>query len=104
MEESETQNPAGANITEKNVKADGEIFVPADARGVRAVIVLVERWPGTDRGVYDTGGRRLSDAEASHLWVASRAPTQMTVISRSDGFATRRGADCRRPANVPFFT
>jgi hypothetical protein len=58
---------AGANLTEKNVKATGTIFVPDDARRVRAVIVLVGSWPGADRGVYDTSGRRLGDAEASRL-------------------------------------
>jgi hypothetical protein len=58
---------AGANLTDKNVKANGEIFVPDDARRVRAMIVLVDDWPGADRGVYDTSGRKLSDAEASRL-------------------------------------
>jgi dienelactone hydrolase len=52
---------------QKNVKAAGTIFVPDDARRVRAVIVLVGSWPGADRGVYDTSGRRLDDAEASRL-------------------------------------
>jgi hypothetical protein len=56
---------AGANLTEKNVKADGTIFVPDAARRVRAVIVLVGSWPGADRGVYDTSGRKLSAAEAA---------------------------------------
>jgi hypothetical protein len=58
---------AGANLTEKNVKADGTVFVPDAAPRVRAVIVLVEDVPGADRGVYDTSGRKLSDAEASRL-------------------------------------
>src|SRR5262245_55628809 len=58
---------AGANVTERNVKADGEIFVPDSARRVRAVIVLVESWPGADRGVYDASGRRLANAEARRL-------------------------------------
>ena len=44
---------AGANLTEKNVKAEGTLFVPNNARRVRAVIVLVEGWPGADAGVYD---------------------------------------------------
>ena len=52
---------AGANLTEKNVMADGTIFVPDNARRVRAVIALVEGWPGADRGIYETSGRKLSD-------------------------------------------
>jgi len=40
---------AGANFTGKNVKAEGTIFVPDNARRVRAVIVLVESWPGAER-------------------------------------------------------
>ena len=58
---------AGANLIDKNVKADGTIFVPDNARRVRAVIALVEAWPGADRGVYETSGRKLSDIEASRL-------------------------------------
>jgi dienelactone hydrolase len=58
---------AGANLTEKNVKADGTIFVPDAARRVPAVIVLVEGWPGADRGVYDASGRKIGDAEAYRL-------------------------------------
>jgi ankyrin repeat protein len=44
---------AGANLREKNVKAEGTIFVPDRARRVRAVIVLVESWPGSERGAVD---------------------------------------------------
>src|SRR5262245_19805613 len=58
---------ASANLTEKNVKADGTIFVPDNVPRVRAVIGLVEGWPGADRGIYDTSGRKLSDVEASRL-------------------------------------
>jgi pimeloyl-ACP methyl ester carboxylesterase len=54
---------AGANLITKNVKADGTIFIPDNAQRVRAVIVLAERWPGADRGVYDKSGRKLSDGE-----------------------------------------
>jgi hypothetical protein len=56
---------AGANRIEKNVKAQGAIFVPDDATVVRVVIVLVESWPGPERGVYDATGRKLDDAEAA---------------------------------------
>jgi dienelactone hydrolase len=58
---------AGANLSEKNIKADGTIFVPDDVRRVRAVIVLVESWPGSDRGIYDATGRRLGEADISRL-------------------------------------
>jgi hypothetical protein len=54
---------AGANLAEKNVKAQGTIFLPDDARRVRAVIVLAESWPGTERGVYDASGRKQDDAD-----------------------------------------
>ena len=54
---------AGANLAEKNVKAQGTIFLPDDARRVRAVIVLAESWPGSERGVYDASGRRQDDAD-----------------------------------------
>lgn len=54
---------AGANLTGQNVKAEGTIFLPDDARRVRAVIVLVESWPGPDRGVYDDSGRKMEDFE-----------------------------------------
>jgi hypothetical protein len=56
---------AAANLIAKNVKAQGTIFVPDEARPVRAAIVLVESWPGADRGVYDATGRKIDDAEAS---------------------------------------
>jgi pimeloyl-ACP methyl ester carboxylesterase len=59
-----TEFTAGANLTAKNVKADGTIFVPDRSRRMSAVIVLVESWPGADRGVYDQRGRKLDD-EAS---------------------------------------
>jgi pimeloyl-ACP methyl ester carboxylesterase len=45
-----TEFAAGANLTEKNVKAEGTIFVPDKTHRVRAVIVLTESWPGPDRG------------------------------------------------------
>ena len=54
---------AGANLAEKNVKAQGTIFLPDDARRVRAVIVLTESWPGSERGVYDASGRKQDDAD-----------------------------------------
>ncbi|HEU5256855.1 MAG TPA: alpha/beta hydrolase [Vicinamibacterales bacterium] len=54
---------AGANLMQKNVKAQGAVFVPDEARPVRAVIVLVEAWPGADRGVYDTSGRKLGESD-----------------------------------------
>jgi hypothetical protein len=44
---------AGANLSGKNVKAEGTIFIPDSARRVRAVIVLVESWPGAERGAVD---------------------------------------------------
>ena len=40
---------AGANINEKNIKADGTIFVPDGVSRVRAVVVLVEALPGAER-------------------------------------------------------
>jgi hypothetical protein len=40
---------SGANLTDKNVKAEGTIFLPDNTRRVRAVIVLAESWPGADR-------------------------------------------------------
>ena len=55
---------AGANLTEKNVKAEGTIFVPDAARRVRAVIVLIGSWPGADRGLYDASGRKLANEVA----------------------------------------
>jgi hypothetical protein len=58
-----TEFAVGANLTEKNVKAAGTIFVPDDARRVRAVIVLVGSWPGAERGIYDLSGRKLGDDE-----------------------------------------
>src|SRR5262245_18609970 len=58
---------AGGTLMEKNVKTDGTIFVPDNARRVRAVIALVEGWPGADRGIYETSGHKLSDIEASRL-------------------------------------
>jgi dienelactone hydrolase len=52
----------GANLIARNVKADAAMFVPDAARRVRAVIVLVESWPGAERGAYDlTTGRRLPE-------------------------------------------
>jgi N-acyl-D-amino-acid deacylase len=57
----------GANLPATNVKADGTIFVPDAARQVRAVIVLVESWPGADRGLYDPSGRKLDDVEVARL-------------------------------------
>ena len=63
---------AGANLTAKNVKADGAIFIPDDARHVRAVIVLADDWPGADRGVYDNSGRKLSDAEVRFATLATK--------------------------------
>jgi hypothetical protein len=39
--------------------------VPDHVRRVSAVIVLVESWPGADRGVYDERGRKPDDEEAS---------------------------------------
>ena len=56
---------AGANVIGKNIKTQGTIFVPDDAKVVRAVIVLVESWPGAERGVYDPTGRKLDDADAA---------------------------------------
>jgi dienelactone hydrolase len=56
---------AGANLVRKNVKTQGTIFVPDDAKVVRAIIVLVESWPGAERGVYDATGRKLDNAEAA---------------------------------------
>jgi dienelactone hydrolase len=51
---------ASANVAAKNVKADATMFVPDAAGRVRVVIVLVESWPGAERGAYDlaTGLRR----------------------------------------------
>jgi dienelactone hydrolase len=52
----------GANLTARNVKADATMFVPDAARRVRVVIVVVESWPGAERGAYDlTTGRRLPE-------------------------------------------
>lgn len=55
---------AAVNITKKNVKAAGTIFVPDNARRVRAVIVLTERCPRCDLGAGgrfgDPAWRRLS--------------------------------------------
>jgi hypothetical protein len=65
---------AGANLIDKNVKAQGTIFVPDDAMVVRAVIVLVESWPGAERGVYDATGRKLDDAEAARRMGSDNTP------------------------------
>jgi hypothetical protein len=65
---------AGANLIEKNVKAQGTIFVPDDAKVVRAVIVLVESWPGAERGVYDATGRKLEDADAARRMGSDNTP------------------------------
>jgi len=65
---------AGANLIEKNVKAQGTIFVPDDAKVVRAVIVVVESWPGAERGVYDATGRKLDDAEAARHMGSDNTP------------------------------
>jgi hypothetical protein len=56
---------AGANPTAKNVKADGTMFIPDNTRRVRAVIVLVESWPGADRGLYDNTGRKIGVDDVS---------------------------------------
>lgn len=55
---------AGANLIAQNVKAEGTIFMPDGAIRVRAVIVLVESWPGPDRGVFDESGRKVGDDDA----------------------------------------
>ena len=93
---------AGANLTGKNVKVDGTIFVPDAARRVSAVIVLVGSWPGADRGVYDSGGRKLSAAEAARR-PDPRGENLDGDPWRWGGSATRHGGDCRRLANAPFF-
>ena len=56
---------AGANLIDRNVKTQGTIFVPDDVKVVRAIIVLVESWPGAERGVYDPTGGKLDDTEAA---------------------------------------
>jgi len=65
---------AGANLIEKNVKAQGTIFLPDEAKVVRAVIVLIESWPGAERGLYDATGRKLDDAEAARRMGSDNSP------------------------------
>ena len=71
-----------------------EATLADDARRVRAVIVLVESWPGPDRGVYDDSGRKMEDFEIpSHL----RRPTEEPdlAVGRRSG---REGGNSGLPA------
>jgi ankyrin repeat protein len=75
---------AGANLVEKNVKAEGTVFVPDNVRRVRAVIVLAESWPESERGAVDLAtGLRLPDRPLADLAVGRFRDQAWRRLSRT---------------------